>query len=64
MAKKIAEERFTNITNRDNSRKEVFKIAKQMNAKNCNVVGDKCVKNDNEELAVTDAEKHLVWNEH
>ena len=35
-----------------------------MEAKNCDVVGDKCVKNDKGELALTDADKHLAWKEH
>ena len=48
LAKKAAEEeRFKNI-NRNDSRKEVFKIAKQMKAENCDVVDDKCVKNNAE----------------
>ena len=60
----MEEEKFSSIINRDDSRKEVFKIVKQMEAKNCDVVGDKCVKNDKGELALTDAEKHLAWKEH
>ena len=35
-----------------------------MKAENCDVVGDKCVKNDKGELALTDAEKHLALKEH
>ena len=35
-----------------------------MKAENDDVVGDKCVKNGKGELALTDAEKHLVWKEH
>ena len=34
-----------------------------MKAENCDIVGDNCVKNDKGELALTDAEKHLVWRE-
>ena len=46
MTKKNAEEeKFSNI-NRENSRKEVFTIAKQMKPENCDGVGDKCVMND------------------
>ena len=48
-----------NIINRDDSRKEAFKIARQMKAENSEVVGDKCVKNDKGELTLTDSEKHL-----
>ena len=39
-AKKTAEkERFSSVINRDNIRKEISKIAKQMKAENCDVVG-------------------------
>ena len=65
-AKKSAEEeRFSNIGKED-SRKGVFKIAKQMKAENCDcdVVGDKCIKNNKGEVALTDAEKYLAWKEH
>ena len=34
-----------------------------MNAENCHVVGDKCVRNDKEELTLTDADRHLAWKE-
>ena len=64
-AKKSAEEETSsNIIGKENSRKEVFKIAKQMKAANCDLVGDKCIKNDKGELVFTDAEKHLAWKEH
>ena len=39
---------------------KVFKIAKQMKAENCSVNGDKCIKTDKGELALTDAEKNLA----
>ena len=50
--KTAEEERFSNIINRDDSRKEVFKIAKQMKAEDCDAVGDKCVKNEGGELVL------------
>ena len=34
-----------------------------MKAENCHVVGDKCVRNDKEELTLTDAKRHLAWKE-
>ena len=52
--KTAEEERFSNIFNRDNSKKEVLKIAKQMKAESCNVVGDKCVKNDKGNFCIED----------
>ena len=54
--KTAEEEMFSNI-NRYNSRKVVFKVTKPMEAENCNVDGDKCVKNDKGELVLTDDEK-------
>ena len=35
-----------------------------MKAENCDVNGDKCIKTDKGELALTDADKHLAWKEH
>ena len=35
-----------------------------MKAKNCEVVGNKWIKNDKGELVLTDAEKHLAWKGH
>ena len=64
-AKKSAEEeKFGNIIGREDSRKDVFKIAKQMKAENCDLVGGKCIKNDKGKLVLPDAEKHLAWKEH
>ena len=64
MVKKTAEQdRFRNIINTDDSRKEVFKIAKQVKAENCSVAGDECVKNNNKEMTLNDAERHLAEKE-
>ena len=63
-SKRAELERFSNIINRDDIRKEVFKIAKQMKAENCSVAGGKCVRDDKEELTLTDAERHLAWKKH
>ena len=60
-SKRAELERFSNIINRDDIRKEVFKIAKQMKAENCSVAGGKCVR---EELTLTDAERYLAWKKH
>ena len=64
-AKKSTEkERFSNIIGKEDSRKEVFKIAKQMKVEHFDVVGNKCIKNDKGKLALTDAKKYLAWKEH
>ena len=44
--------------------KKAEKIAKQIKTENCDVVGNICIKNDKGEMALTDAQKHLVWREH
>ena len=42
----------------------VFKIAKQMDRRNQDVVGEKCIKNDAGELTLSDDEKMKAWVEH
>ena len=60
-AKKKAEEvQFANVAS---DRNQLFKIARQMEKPNADVVGDKCVTNDGE-LACTDSEKLSAWKQH
>ena len=47
---------------REDQRNEVFKIAKQMKKTNQDVVGEKCIRNDEGNLASTEEEKKLAWN--
>ena len=42
----------------------VFRIAKQMDSSNQDVVGENCVCNDAGELALTDEDKMKAWVEH
>ena len=42
----------------------MFKIAKHIYANNRNVIGENCVKNDKGDLAVTNHENLLAWQEH
>ena len=64
-AKKIAEqERFGNILGREDQRADLFRIAKQMTSSNRDIVGDNCVKNDNGDLAMSDSDKLIAWQEH
>jgi len=42
----------------------VFRIAKQMNRRNKDVVGEKCVSNDAGKLSLSDKEKMKAWVEH
>ena len=62
-AKKKAEEvQFANVASDKEDRNQLFKIARQMVKTNVDVVGDKCVTND--ELACTDSEKLSAWKQH
>ena len=42
----------------------MLKIANRICVANCDAIGKKCVKNDKENLAVTDQEKLFAWQEH
>ena len=64
-AKKKAEEvQFANVDSDNEDRNQLFKIARQMVKTNADAVGDKCVTNDDGELACTDSEKLSAWKQH
>ena len=64
-AKKKAEEvQFANVDSDNEDRNQLFKIARQMVKTNADVVGDRCVTNDDGELACTDSEKLSAWKQH
>ena len=42
----------------------IYRLAKQMDRTNQDVVGEKCIRNDAGELALTDADKKKAWVEH
>ena len=52
---------FSNIAPNDSG---IFKLAKQMDKTNQDVVGEKCVRNDAGELSLSDEEKMKAWVEH
>ena len=61
-AKSVTErEIFSNIAPNDTG---IFKLAKQMDKTNQDVVGEKCVRNDTGELFLSDEEKMKAWVEH
>ena len=60
----VEQVRFGEVLRKKDNRTEVFKIAKRMCAANCDVIGENCAKNDKDNLAVTDQEKLLAWQEH
>ena len=43
---------------------DIYRIARQMDRRNQDIVGEKCVKNDAGELTLTDADKMKAWVEH
>ena len=51
-------ETFSNITPNDTG---IFKLAKQMDKTNQDVVREKCVRNDAGELSLNDEEKMKAW---
>ena len=56
--------RFGEVLRREDNRTEIFKIAKHMCSANRDVIGENFFKNDKRDLAVTDHEKLLAWQEH
>ena len=62
--KKAEEVQFSNVASDKEDRNQLFKIACQMVKTNADVVGDKCVTNDDGELACTDSEKLSAWKQH
>ena len=54
-------ERFKNISPNDAG---IFKLAKQMDRTNQDVIGEKCVRNDSGELSLSDDDKMKAWVEH
>ena len=61
---KQKENRFADVLRREDQRNEVFKIAKQMKKTNQDVIGEKCIHNDEGNLASTEEEKKLAWKSH
>ena len=61
-AKSAAEkEKFARVSLNDAS---VFRIAKQMDRSNQDILGENCIRNDAGELAITDDDKLKAWVEH
>ena len=54
-------ETFKNLDPQGN---DIYRLARQMDRTNQDIVGEKCVRNDAGELALTDADKMKAWVEH
>ena len=62
LAKKNAEEQ--ELQNVLDGKENIFRIAKQMKRQNQDVIGEKCVRNDQGEMALDDEAKKSAWQEH
>ena len=63
-AKKVAQEsRFSEINSEKDCNK-IFKLAKKMKVENADIIGDKCVKDKNNNLALSEKDKLHTWKEH
>ena len=61
-AKRAAEDaKFKDL---DGKTSDVFRIAKRMKQENSDVTGEKCVRNDEGEMALSDEAKKLAWKQH
>ena len=65
LAKRAAEtQRFGDLSTDPNSRKNVFKMAKQIKGQNADIIGDPCIRNNKGDMAFSDTEKLEAWKEH
>jgi hypothetical protein len=63
-AKKAAsEEKFQNLESKD-GRNYIFKLAKRLKGENQDIIGEKCVKDDNGNLTLSDQDKLNAWKSH
>ena len=61
-AKKDAEEgKFRDLKGGNDN---IFRIAKQMRQQNQDVIGEKCIKDDNNNMAFDDETKKVAWKQH
>jgi hypothetical protein len=63
-AKRESQAQHFQDINDDNSRNKIFKMARNMKENNRDVIGDKCVRDDDGNLAFSDAEKLKAWKQH
>ena len=61
---KAEKDQFCDLSTSKNCRDNAFRIAKQINTRNKDVIGDTCIKNDQGSLVFSDAEKLKAWKEH
>ena len=61
--RKAQEEKFSQLESSD-GKKFIFKLAKRMKHENQDIVGDKCVKNDEGCLTYNDSVKFKAWKSH
>lgn len=61
-AKKKAEK--VKLKDVEGDKQKIFRIAKQMRMENKDIIGEKCIRDDNGNLALSEAEKKKAWKEH
>ena len=61
--RKAQEEKFSQLESSD-GKNFIFKLAKRMKHENEDIVGDKCVKNDEGCLTYNDSAKLKAWKSH
>ena len=52
---------FANIQRRDDEKNEIFRIAKEIVKTNQDIVGEKCIRTDDGELAINEQDKKNTW---
>ena len=63
-AKKTAqEEKFSDLNSND-KKKQIFKLARKMKDENQDIVGEKCIKQDNGSIVFSDTDKLAAWKSH
>lgn len=62
LAKKTAEER--ELQNVKDGKDNIFRIAKQMKRENQDVIGEKCIRDDDGVMALDDESKKTAWKQH
>jgi hypothetical protein len=63
-AKKAAQQKIFQDIDSINGRNHIYKLAKQMKSENQDIIGEKCVKDDNGVLTYSDQDKLNAWKNH
>ena len=64
IVKNAAQKTLVDKLNSEDSRKDIFKVARQMTGDSRDVIGEQCVKNDCGNVVVDNTNIRNVWVEH